>query len=187
MLKTILSVTGKPGLFKLISNAKNIVIVESLTDKRKLPIYARDKVVALGDIAMYTDEGEVPLQNVLIAIKEKESGKTASVLPTAQPDELKAYLSEALPTYDRERIHASDIKKLISWYNTLIAADIDFSIKEEEAAAETSDAAVEPAVAEKAKKPKAAKTTTPKPAATNKKVKTEAAAKTEKRIRSKKG
>jgi hypothetical protein len=184
MLKTILSVTGKPGLFKLISNAKNIVIVESLADKRKFPIHARDKVVTLGDIAMYTEEGETPLQEVLIAIKQKEDGKTASIQPSAQPEALKAYLNEVLPKYDKERIHASDIKKLISWYNILISGEIDFTVKEEEEAAETPETKDESAATEKAKKPKAA---TPKPAATNRKVKTEAAAKSEKRIRSKKG
>jgi hypothetical protein len=187
MLKTILSVTGKPGLFKLISNAKNIVIVESLTDKRKFPIYARDKVVTLGDVAMYTEEGEAPLREVLIAIKQKEDGKTASIQPSAQPEELKAYLNEVLPKYDKERIHASDIKKLISWYNILISGDIDFTVKEEEESVETPETKDESAATEKAKKPKTAKASTLKPAATNRKVKTEAAAKSEKRIRSKKG
>lgn len=136
MLKTILSVSGKPGLFRLVSNAKNMVIVESLTDKRRLPIYARDKVVSLGDIAMYTDEGEVPLSEVLTKIQAKENGAQASVAANSKPDELKKYFSEILPTYDRERVYDTDIKKLISWYNLLSAAGIAFVSEEEVAAPE---------------------------------------------------
>lgn len=131
MLKTILSVSGKPGLFRLVSNAKNMVIVESLTDKRRLPIYARDKVVSLGDIAMYTDEGEVPLSEVLTKIQVKENGAQASVATNSKPNVLKKYFAEILPTYDRDRVYDTDIKKLISWYNLLSAAGITFASEEE--------------------------------------------------------
>lgn len=142
MLKTILSVSGKPGLFRLVSNAKNMVIVESLTDKRRLPIYARDKVVSLGDIAMYTDEGEVPLSEVLTKIQVKENGAQASVATNSKPDVLKKYFAEILPTYDRDRVYDTDIKKLISWYNLLSAAGITFASEEEVVeAAEVSDEA----------------------------------------------
>lgn len=134
MLKTILSVSGKPGLFRLVSNAKNMVIVESLTDKRRLPIYARDKVVSLGDIAMYTDEGEVPLSEVLTKIQVKENGAQASVTTNSKPDVLKKYFAEVLPTYDRDRVYDTDIKKLINWYNLLSSAGIDFAASEEEVA-----------------------------------------------------
>lgn len=139
MLKTILSVSGKPGLFRLVSNAKNMVIVESLTDKRRLPIYARDKVVSLGDIAMYTDEGEVPLSEVLTKIQAKENGAQASVATSSKPDVLKKYFAEILPTYDRERVYDTDIKKLISWYNLLSAAGIAFVSEEEVAAPEVAE------------------------------------------------
>lgn len=139
MLKTILSVSGKPGLFRLVSNAKNMVIVESLTDKRRLPIYARDKVVSLGDIAMYTDEGEVPLSEVLTKIQAKENGAQASVATNSKPDVLKKYFAEILPTYDRERVYDTDIKKLISWYNLLLAAGIAFVSEEEVAAPEVAE------------------------------------------------
>lgn len=132
MLKTILSVTGKPGLFKLISSGKNMVIVESLIDKKRMPIYARDKVVSLGDIAMYTDNDEVPLREVLIAMKKKENGVKATIAPTSKPEELKAYLAEVLPDFDRERVYNTDIKKLINWYNLLIDSEIDFEKQEEE-------------------------------------------------------
>lgn len=150
MLKTILSVSGKPGLFRLVSNAKNMVIVESLTDKRRLPIYARDKVVSLGDIAMYTDEGEVPLSEVLTKIQVKENGAQASVATNSKPDVLKKYFAEILPTYDRDRVYDTDIKKLISWYNLLSVAGIAFASEEE--AASTPEVNEEAPVAEVAAK-----------------------------------
>lgn len=131
MLRTILSVSGKPGLFKLVSNAKSMVIVESLTDKKRVPIYARDKVVSLGDIAIYTDEGETPLKEVLVSIKTKENGEKASTAPNAKPEELKAFLESVLPAYDKDRVYNADIKKLIQWYNLLIEAGIDFEVEEE--------------------------------------------------------
>lgn len=155
MLKTILSVSGKPGLFKLISNAKNMVIVESLADKRRLPIYARDKVVSLGDIAMYTEEGEVPLSEVLTKIQTKENGGKSSIAPNSKPEELRKYFSEILPTYDKDRVYDSDIKKLLSWYNLLTEAGIPFV---EEATPPTQEN-VEP---EEVKEVKPAKETKPK-------------------------
>ncbi len=132
MLKTILSVSGKPGLFKLISNGKNMVIVESLADKRRIPIYARDKVVSLGDIAMYTDNDEVPLGDILLTIETKENGGQTSVASSAKPEELRKYFAEILPDYDRDRVHDSDIKKLISWYNLLINSGYSFKAEKEE-------------------------------------------------------
>ena len=75
MLKKIMSISGKPGLYKLVSNSKNMIIVESLADNRKLPVYARDRVVSLGDISIYTNEDEVPLKEVMVAIKNKENGQ----------------------------------------------------------------------------------------------------------------
>lgn len=130
MLKTILSISGKPGLYKLVSSGKNMVIVESLTDKKRLPIYARDKVVSLGDIAMYTEEDEVPLKDVFVSIKEKEKGGKTSIQSNAKPDELWNYLGEVLPNYDKDRIYNADVKKLINWYNLLIESDIDFEAEE---------------------------------------------------------
>lgn len=158
MLKTILSVSGKPGLFKLISSGKNMVIVESLIDKKRLPIYARDKVVSLGDIAMYTDEDEVPLQKVLTTIQKKENGAQASIDPKSKPEELRKYFLEILPNYDRERVYDTDIKKLISWYNLLIKSEISFDKMENEELAETAAESAEelldesPAPKEKAPK-----------------------------------
>ena len=120
MLKTILAISGKPGLYKLLSQAKNMLIVESLSDKKRLPIYASDKVISLGDIAMYTDDDEVPLVKVLSALQVKENGALASIdYKKASAEELHAFMAEVLPSYDRDRVHTSDIKKLIQWYNLL--------------------------------------------------------------------
>ena len=135
MLKEILAVSGKPGLYKLISKGNNLLIIESLTDKKRIPAYTRDKVISLGDISVYTEEEEVSIREVLTAIKEKEGGKgSVSIdLSKAQADELRNYFAEILPTFDRERVYPSDIKKLLKWYEILIANDItDFSEKKEE-------------------------------------------------------
>ena len=134
MLKTILSISGKPGLFKLVSHGKNMLIVESLADKKRVPAYAKDKVISLGDIAIYTNEAEVPLHEVLTNVKNKENGQQASVSTSAKPDEL----AEILPNFDRERVYPSDIKKLISWYNILIGAGLTEFTPEESAIEEAS-------------------------------------------------
>lgn len=133
MLKTILAISGKPGLYKLISQAKNMLIVESLSDKKRMPVYASDKVISLGDIAMYTDDDEVPLQKVLAAVKEKEGGAKASLdYKKASAEELHAFMAAVLPEYDRDRVHTSDIKKLIQWYDMLTeSGENDFEDKVE--------------------------------------------------------
>lgn len=129
MLEKILSISGKPGLFKLISGNQRMIIVESLTDGKRTPAYARERVIALSDIAMYTDDEEIPLRKVFEAVQKKENGKPASLdVKQANEDELHAYMAEVLPDYDRERVHVSDIKKLISWYNQLVQNGLtDFS------------------------------------------------------------
>ena len=134
MLRTILSVSGKPGLFKLISQGKNMLILETLdATKKRLPVYAHDKVISLGDIAMYTDDEEVALGEVLESVKNKENGSIASIdFKKASQDELHAYMAEVLPTYDRDRVHTSDIKKLIQWYNILINNGITEFVESEE-------------------------------------------------------
>lgn len=139
MLRTILSVSGKPGLFKLISQGKNMLILETLdATKKRLPVYAHDKVISLGDIAMYTDDEEVALGEVLESVKKKENGAAASIdVKKASQAELHAYMAEVLPTYDRDRVHTSDIKKLIQWYNILVNNGItEFVAAEEEEATE---------------------------------------------------
>lgn len=139
MLKTILSISGKPGLYKLISQGKNMLIVESISpEKKRIPAYGHEKIIALSDIAMYTNDAEVPLRDVFCTIKEKENGAAISIEPKkASPDELRSYLAEVLPDFDRERVYVADIKKLISWYNILTNNGLtDFEEKTEETEAE---------------------------------------------------
>ena len=166
MLKEILSVSGKPGLYKLVSKGNNLLIIESLTDKKRIPAYARDKVISLSDVSIYTDEEEVSISTILTTIKEKEGGKNISIdLSKAQPDELRAYLAEVLPNFDRERVYPSDIKKLLKWYDLLIANGFtDFSVKEEaeEEVAEDGEPEGEGKEAVKATKAKATKATSAK-------------------------
>ena len=135
MLKTILAISGKPGLYKLVSRGNNSLIVETIdAQKKRFPAFAADKIISLADIAMYTDEKEVPLHEVLNNIKKKEDGKpTAIDYRTASKEELYAFLTEVLPNCDRDRIYPADIKKLIQWYNILVVdglADFDEVLKE---------------------------------------------------------
>lgn len=140
MLKTILSISGKPGLFKLLSQGKSALIVESLLDGKKLPAHARDKVISLNDIAIYTDEEEKPLREVFQLIFDKENGAQVAIDFKKDVNGMKAYFATVLPGYDRERVYPTDIKKVLSWYNLLVEKGLtDFSVKEtvkEEAAAE---------------------------------------------------
>lgn len=121
MLKTILSISGKPGLFKLISQGRNMLIVETLdATKKRFPARGNDKVTSLGDISMYTTEDDVPLSKVLEAVKAKENGAPVSIdIKKASPKELQDYFAEVLPNFDRDRVYNNDIKKLLLWYNIL--------------------------------------------------------------------
>ena len=139
MLRTILSVSGKPGLYKLISQGKKMLILETLeATKKRVPGYGHDKVISLGDIAMYTDAEEIALSEVLESVKTKENGQVASIdYKKASAEAFHAYMAEVLPTYDRDRVHTSDIKKLIQWYNILVSNGVtEFVSAEEETATE---------------------------------------------------
>ncbi|MDR1742406.1 MAG: DUF5606 domain-containing protein [Dysgonamonadaceae bacterium] len=138
MLTKILSISGKPGLYKLISTGKNLSIVESLADGKRTPAYLQEKIVALSDVSIYTNDNDLPLKDVLTKIKEKEQGQRVSLSPKASNKEFFAFMQEVLPDYDKDRVYASDIKKLISWYNILIDSNIDF---EKEENVESSEAA----------------------------------------------
>ena len=141
MLKEILAIPGKPGLYKLISQGANMSIVESLIDKKRIPAYAREKVHSLGDLSIYTEGEDVLIGKVFTAIKTKENGgKISFDYAKAQPDELRAYLAEVLPTFDRERVYPTDIKKMLKWYELLIDNDItDFSEPEAEESPDKED------------------------------------------------
>ncbi len=135
MLSKILSVTGRPGLYKLISTNQNLNIVESLADGKRIPIYVQEKVVALSDVSIYTNDGDIPLRDVLKRIKEKEGGKQVSLGTKPSGNVLFSFLAEVLPDYSRESVYASDVKKLVSWYNLLMEYDIDLeeTINEDDA------------------------------------------------------
>ena len=126
MLKTILSISGKPGLYKLISQGKNMLIVETIdATKKRFPAYGNEKIISLADIAMYTNDSEVPLRDVLRSIKEKENAAIASIdVKKATSEQLREYLAEVLPDFDRDRVYTNDIKKLILWYNILVSNGI---------------------------------------------------------------
>jgi hypothetical protein len=132
MLKGILSISGQSGLFKLVAESKNSIIVESLDTKKRIPVYSSVKVSALEDIAIYTIEGETPLKEILKSISEKENGGVALSVK-ASGNELKAYFEEVVPEFDKERVYISDIKKVLTWYNSLQEKNmLDFSEPEEE-------------------------------------------------------
>jgi len=122
MQQTILSIAGKPGLYKLISRGKNSLIVESLdAEHRRVPAFATDRITSLADIAMFTDTEDIPLMDVMDSLKKLEGGKKSAIdYKKAGGDELQEYFAKVLPNFDRERVHSSDIKKLIQWYNILI-------------------------------------------------------------------
>ena len=122
MKQTILSIAGKPGLFKLVSRSKMNLIVESIDEKHKrVPAFATDRITSLADIAMYTDAEDVPLMTILASIRDKEEGKPVSInFKKCPSSELREYFSQILPDFDRDRVHDSDIKKLFQWYNMLV-------------------------------------------------------------------
>ena len=122
MQQTILAIAGKSGLYKLVSRAKNNLIVEALdATHRRQPAFATDRITSLADIAMFTDTDDIPLMDVLENLKTLEEGKKSSVdYKKASTPELLEYFAKVLPNFDRERVHSSDIKKLIQWYNILV-------------------------------------------------------------------
>lgn len=136
---TILSVAGKPGLYKLVSRAKMNLIVEAIDEThRRVPVFASDRVTSLADIAMYTNADDVPLMNILDAVLKKEDGKECSLnWRKCSKNELHEYFASVLPDYDRDRVHDSDIKKLLQWYDILVKNGVtDFVNEEEEKAAD---------------------------------------------------
>ena len=120
MLREILSITGRPGLFKILSQGKGMLLVEDLGSGKRFPIYARDKVVSLGDIAMYTESGDTPLGEILDKVYAKHEGKSIDVKALLKEDGLRSAFEEIVEDYDRERVYNKDIKKLFTWYNILV-------------------------------------------------------------------
>lgn len=158
-LKDILAIGGKPGLYKFISQAKNGIIVEGLQDKKRSPAYATDKVSALDDIAVFTEEEEVSLAEVFVNIFKKMEGEIA-ISHKSDSSELKDFFSDVLPGYDRERVYVSDIKKIIAWYNFLHELGmVDGELKVEETENKENEAKKSTETKVKAKKGSEKKTT----------------------------
>lgn len=139
MLRTILSITGKPGLFKIVSHGNRNLIVEDLTTKQRFPAHSRDKVVSLGDIAMYTEAGETPLGEILDKVYAKNEGKTIDVKGLVKEGKLKDEFESIVADYDKDRVYDNDIKKLFTWYNILVEAGFNKFTEEEEAEEETEE------------------------------------------------
>lgn len=132
-LSKILSIAGKGGLFKVVSQGKNSVIVESLQDKKRIPAFGHEKISSLEEIAVFTNGEDMPLKDVFKAIFEKMEGKEA-IDHKSDNAALKKFFLEIIPDYDQERVYVSDIKKIINWYNLLILHDLlDFTEPETEA------------------------------------------------------
>ncbi len=131
MLKGIVAISGQPGLFKVISEAKNSVIVESLLTGKRMPTYSTSKISSLGDIAVFTQTEEINLKEVFKNIARLvEEGKSFDT--KASGDDLKKYFEEILPEYDRDKVYTSDMKKIIVWYTLLKEKDLlDLSDDEE--------------------------------------------------------
>ena len=133
MLKKILSISGRPGLYKLVSYGKNMLLVEALADGKRFPVHTRDRVIALGDISIFTTADDIPLAKVLENVGKKFENKAIDTKAYSTPEKLHEFMGTVLENWDEERVHNSDIKKIISWYNILIGAGItEFTAKEKE-------------------------------------------------------
>lgn len=131
-LDKILSISGKPGLYQIVTQTRTGAVVESLVDKKRLTVGAHSNISILSEIAIYTLTEEVPLRDVLKKVKEKESGKQTSISHKDGKDTLEEFFFEVLPDYDEDRVYPSDIKKIVQWYNILQKNDLLSALETEE-------------------------------------------------------
>lgn len=146
MTDRILSITGKPGLYRLINQGKNMLIVENVATGKRNPVYARDKVISLADVAIYTTGEDMPLYDVFDKISAKNNGEVVDMGSLKDDAKMRSYFAEILPEFDNERVHNGDIRKVFQWYNTLVSNGIkDFKDEEiaEDQAAEAAEGADE--------------------------------------------
>ncbi len=129
-LSEILSISGKPGLFKVIAQTKNGVVVESLLDKKRFTAFAHDHMSSLEEISVFTETDDIPLKDIFKNIFDKQEGK-AAINHKSDAKELKAFFEEVLPDYDKNRVYVSDIKKIIQWYNVLHGQELLVFTEEE--------------------------------------------------------
>ena len=128
-LEKVLAISGKPGLYKLITQTRGGFIAESLLDEKRLSVNIHQNVSVLSEIAIYTLTEEIPLREVLNRIKEKENGKVTTISHKGSKEALEEYFFEVLPDYDEDRVYVSDIRKVIQWYNLLQKHDmLDFDV-----------------------------------------------------------
>jgi len=147
-LSKILSISGKPGLFKMVGESKNGLVVESLSDGKRIPAFSHERISSLKEISIYTETEDLPLADVFKNIYEKNEGKPLASPKKLSSDELKKLFEEYVPAYDKDAVYTSDMKKVISWYNQLAEANmLDFSeeAKEEEEVSEIKEEAKEEA------------------------------------------
>ncbi len=131
-IKDILTISGQPGLFKLVSQGKNAVIVENLETGKRMPSHASNRISALEDISVFTETEELPLKELFGRIFSKEDGKATENPKKMSADALKAYFAELVPDYDQDKVYVSDMKKALQWYNLLISKGL-LEAEEEEA------------------------------------------------------
>jgi hypothetical protein len=143
MIERILSIAGKPGLYRFISQSKNMLIVENVTTGKRMPAYSHDKVLSLADISIYTTGDDTPLYSVFQSISDKTEGNPVEVKNMSE-NEIRSYFGEFLPEYDQDRVHTSDIRKVFQWYNILASAGIN-KFKDEEIAEDQAAEAAEAA------------------------------------------
>lgn len=144
MIRTILSIAGKPGLYKLVSSGRNMLIVESLVNGKRIPAYSHDKVISLGDIAIYTKGEDKPLAEVFELVKEKNGGQPVDLKQFKNDTEMREYFATILPDFDNDRVYNTDIRKLFQWYNMLLAAGITEFVAKEAAQSEEAAEAENP-------------------------------------------
>jgi len=123
MLKGILAISGQPGLYKMVSQTRNGIIVEHIETKKRMPAFATHKISSLEDIAIYTEDEEVLLKDVFKNIYKQTNGKEA-ISHKSSSNEIKDFFGKVLPDYDEDRVYVSDMKKVINWYNSLYKANI---------------------------------------------------------------
>lgn len=135
-LDKILAISGKPGLFEIVTQTRTGAVVQSLIDKKRITVGAHSNISILSEIAIYTLAEEVPLRDVLKKVKDKEEGQPTSVSHKDSKDALEEYFFNVLPDYDEDRVYPSDIKKVIQWYNLLQKNDLLGALETEEEASE---------------------------------------------------
>lgn len=151
MIKGIIAITGKPGLYRLLKRGRNALIVENLETGKRTPSYGSDKVISLPDVTMYSDHGDVPLPEVLDNLYRIQEGKPVDIKALKDEEACRELFGRVLPDYERDRVYVADMRKLFSWYNILIAAGVT-EFKDNEIAQDQAAEAAEAADAEETSK-----------------------------------